>query len=110
MATYEDLCAAVTECGLPFARIQFDPDDPDGIPDPPFVLLIPRRTLNRMGSNRMAAKFDAYDVELYTHLSDLALERRLQQALEARGFCFQRDHASLSGAIAETVWSTYCDG
>ena len=103
MATYEDLCAAVTECGLPFARMQFDPDDPDGIPDPPFVLLIPRRTLNRMGSNRMAAKFDAYDVELYTH-------KKMKTNPEARGFCFQRDHASPSDGIAETVWSTYCDG
>lgn len=109
MASYDDLCAAIEECSLPFARIMFDPDDQDGIPQPPFVILMPQRTSNRMGSNHVVAQFDQYDVELYTRGSDMGLEERVESALKAHGFAFQRDTTTPGDGIAETIWSTYCD-
>lgn len=110
MATYDDLCAAIEEVPLPFARIQFDPDDPEGIPEVPFVILTPLRTHNKMGSNRVAMAFDPYDVELYTELSDMELEGRVEDALERHGFAYQRSHQDLGDGIVEVVWSTFCDG
>lgn len=110
MATYDDLCAAVEACGLPFARIQFDPDDPEGIPEPPFAILMPRPTRNKMGSNRVVMRFDQYDVELYTLGSDMGLEDRLDASLAAHGFACQRSHITPGEGVAEAVWSTWCAG
>ena len=108
MATYDDLCAAVESCGLPFARIQFDPYDPDGIPDAPFCILMPLTTRNRMGSNAVVAHFYPYDVELYTDGSDMELEKRVQSALEGAGFAWQRSTVTLEDGIVQTTWSLFC--
>ena len=105
MRTYDDLCGAMRACGLPFARISWDPLDPADIPPLPHVLLMPQRTRNAMADDGMACRITPYDVELYANGSSIALDERVEAALEAAGFTFDRYTVPLGDGIVETVWS-----
>ena len=107
MPSYSDLCEVCEDVGLPYARIQFDPRDPDRVPSPPFMVLMPQRGGTVTGSNRVIADHRPYDVELYTDGSDMALEKRIRQALKAHGFTYQPDSVPIGGNIIKSVWSVF---
>lgn len=104
MRTYDDLCSAVASCGIPYARIAFDTDDPDELPELPYVLLMPRGTNNYMANNRIVLHITSYDVELYVDGSSIALEETVESALDAGGFTYQRDTVTLDDNVVELVW------
>lgn len=104
MRTYDDLCAAMAACSLPFARISWDPLDPDDIPPLPHVLLVPQKTRNKNAGDGMSCRITPYDVELYAKGSNIALECQVEEALTAAGFTFDRYTVPLGDGIVETVW------
>ena len=104
MRTYDDLCDALRACGIPFARISWDPLDPEDIPPLPHALLVPQKTRNAIAADGVCCRITPYDVELYTHGSSIELEERVEEALNARGFAYDRYPVSLGDGIVETVW------
>ena len=105
MRTYDDLCDVMRACGLPFARISWDPLDPDDIPPLPHVLLMPQRTRNQSASDGISCHITPYNVELYVSGSNMALEGLVQAELEDAGFCANRYTVPLGDGINETVWT-----
>lgn len=104
MRTYDDLCDAMRACGLPFARISWEPLDPEDIPPLPNVILMPQRTRNAMADNGLSCRITPYNVELYANGSSIELEERVEAALKAAGFAFDRYTVPLGDGITETVW------
>lgn len=104
MRTYDDLCEVMRECGIPFARISWEPLDPEDIPPLPHALLVPQRTRNAMADGGVCCKVTPYDIELYAHGSSIELEQRVDAALEAHDFQFNRYTVPLGDGIVETVW------
>lgn len=104
MRTYDQLCAAVASCGLPYARISWDPLDPSDIPALPHVLLVPQKTRNAIAADGVACRITPYDVELYAKGSDIALEESVESALSRAGFSYNRYTVPLGDGIVETVW------
>jgi hypothetical protein len=102
--TYDDLCAAVASCGIPYARIAFDKDDPEELPELPYVLMVPRGTRNFMANNRVVSRITSYDVELYARGSSIALEETVDAALSSMGFPYQRSTVPLEDNVVELVW------
>ena len=91
MRTYDDLCEVMRECGIPFARISWEPLDP-------------QKTRNAMADGGVCCKITPYDIELYAHGSSIELEQRVDAALEAHDFQFNRYPVPLGDGIVETVW------
>lgn len=104
MRTYADLCDAVRFCGLPFARVSWNKDDPDSIPGAPNVLLVPEDTEDIMADATNFQEATKYRVELYEHGSSLALEKRFEQALTDAGFEFTRHFVELEDGICEFAY------
>lgn len=104
IAAYTDLCRAVASCGLPFARVCWDKDDPDAPPPLPYALLVPGATRDVMAGSRRAAEVTPYTVELYERGSSLDLEARLEAALDAAGLPFERRCVPLDGGVVEMAY------
>ena len=107
MPSYNDLCEVCEDVSLPYARVQFDPRDPDGVPSPPFCILMPQYGGAVTGSNRVIADHRPYDLELYTDGSDMALEARIRDALKRHGFTYQPETVPIGGNIIKSVWSVF---
>lgn len=106
MRTYDDLCAALAACEIPYARVSWEPLDPDDTPTLPHALLVPRRSRNKPANDAVACHVTPYDVELYLDGSSIELELRVQAALEAAGFNGDRYVLPLGGGVAEVVWAS----
>lgn len=104
MRTYADLCAAVKSCGIPYARVSWNKDDPESIPGAPNVLLVPEDTLDIMADATNYQKATMYRVELYEHGSSLALEEKFEQALTDAGFEYTRHFVQLEDGICELAY------
>lgn len=104
MRTYDDICAAMRACGIPFARISWEPLAPEDIPALPHALLVPQRTRNAKASDGISCHITPYNVELYCQGSSMSLEERVQTALESAGFAPDRYTVPLSDGITEVVW------
>ena len=107
MPTYNDLCGVCEDVSLPYARVQFDPRDPDGIPSPPFLILMPQYGGVTTGSNQVIAEHRPYDLELYTDGSDMALEASIRAALKRHGFTYQPETVPIGDNIIKSVWSVF---
>ena len=107
MPSYNDLCEVCEDVSLPYARVQFDPRDPDGVPSPPFCILMPQYGGVTTGSNQVIAEHRPYDLELYTDGSDMALEASIRAALKRHGFTYQPETVPIGDNIIKSVWSVF---
>lgn len=107
MPSYNDLCEVCEDVSLPYARVQFDPRDPDGVPSPPFCILMPQYGGVTTGSNQVIAEHRPYDLELYTDGSDMALEASIRAALKRHGFTYQPETVPIGDNIIKNVWSVF---
>jgi hypothetical protein len=71
------------------------------------MVLMPQYGGSVTGSNRVIADHRPYDVELYTDSSDMALEKRIRQALKAHGCTYQPETVPIDGNIIKSVWSVF---
>lgn len=92
MATSVDVESAIREVvGERMAQPGFYPDEH---PAPPYVNFMPYEYDLSLGSDRVWLWREAYDVVLCTRYRDKALERRLYDALDARGVVIKELSAS----------------
>lgn len=104
MRTYDQLCAAIASCDIPYARIGFNVDDPEDVPELPHILMVPKGTNNFMAGNRVVSRITTYDVELYAYGSSIALEETVDAALASHGFAYNRNTVPLEDGVTEMVW------
>lgn len=102
--TYADLCDAVASCGLPYARVAWDGDDPSSVPALPHVLLVPEETDDVAADGTSLCEVTAYTVELYEHGSSLSTEARLERALIDAGFRFARRFVQVDAGVVEMAY------
>ena len=99
--TLADLCAVLGAAGLPYAQVQWDQSDEKGPPALPYALLVPGTSADVMADGTNFQRVTPYTAEVYTRGRDMALEGRIETALQAlraarrRG---ARDHIHSDGA------------
>lgn len=102
--TYADLCDAVASCGLPYARVAWDGDDPSSIPPLPHVLLVPDETADVVADASGLCPVTLYTVELYERGSSLAVEASLESALADAGFTYTRRLGDVCPGVVEMAY------
>jgi hypothetical protein len=89
--------------GLKYAQVQWYPAMP---PKTPYVILDPQKTKNRKADNKVNKVMCPYHLELYTLIRDVALEKRIQAALDEAGIYWDRDYATdPDGPVYITIYS-----
>lgn len=110
MPGIEELCAAISSCGLRFAQVEWDPSDKGSPPPLPYVLILPGSTSDLIAGDCVLARQTWYDAELYTRGRDQVLERRLEEALEDAGLIPAISHVALGSGVFETVYTMAVTG
>ena len=78
----DDLMKILTESGLPFAYDHFAEGES---PEPPFICYLLPGSDHFSADGRVYFKINEVRVELYTDYKDLALEKKLEDVLDAHG-------------------------
>lgn len=89
--------------GLKYAQVQWYPAMP---PKTPYVIFVPQKTRNRKADNKVNKAMCPYTLELYTLQRDIALEKRIQAALDDAGIFWERDFVTdEDGPVYITIYS-----
>ena len=90
--TTRTLTALVSELqanGLPVAQMQWYPQE---APDYPYCTLVPQGTDNVASDNAVIYSPVPYELNVFTEVRDIPLEKRVQALLESMGIFWQRDN------------------
>ena len=101
--TLADLCAVLGAAGLPYAQVQWDQSDEKGPPALPYALLVPGTSADVMADGANFQRVTPYTAEVYTRGRDMALEGRIETALQAACVPFVRRSVPLGGGVLETT-------
>lgn len=80
--TQPELYAHLEDIGLPIAYKNFDEDNFDDIPDPPFLVYLFTYSDDLMADNINYVEISNFQIELYTDKKDLASEKKVQDKLK----------------------------
>lgn len=103
--TLQDLCAVLGAAGLPYAQVQWDPSDEGSPPALPYALLVPGTSADVMADGANFQRVTPYTAEVYTRGRDMALEGRIETALQAACAPFVRRSVPLGGGVLETTYT-----
>lgn len=105
MPGIDELCAAISSCGLKFAQVEWDPSDKGSPPPLPYVLVVPGSGMDTHAGDTILARYTSYDAELYTRGRDPALEQKLEDAFISVGLIPDISHVPLGDGVLETVYT-----
>ncbi len=103
--TLAELCGIFKAIGLPYAQIEWDPQDKDNPPALPYVLLVPDTSEDVMADGMNFQRVTPYTCELYTRGRDMALEKRIEDSFSAVPVQFVRRSVPLGGNVLETTYT-----
>ena len=107
MTSLTELARTLDSLGIPWANTAWRKDDEDR-PAPPYIILMPHPSGGRSygaGDGTWVATAD-YDIELYAHERDYALERTAEDALDAIGIFWTKNFYFIENeSLAETVFT-----
>lgn len=103
--TLADLCSVLGASGLPYAQVQWDQSDEKGPPALPYALLVPGTSADVMADGANFQRVTPYTAEVYTRGRDMALEGRIETALQAACVPFVRHSVPLGGGVLETTYT-----
>ncbi len=83
----EEVVEMISNIGLPFAYHHFAEGES---PDPPFVIYLSPGSHNFAADGVVFFKVHLLDVELYTDKKDPEVESRVEAALDAAGFFYDK--------------------
>lgn len=89
MTKLTDLVSALQENGYPVAQMQWYPGK---APAFPHCTLIPRGTSNIFSENGVSYSPVPYDLNLFSEVRDIPMEKSFQALLESMGVPWQRDN------------------
>lgn len=104
----DDLMKVLTESGLPFAYDHFAEGES---PEPPFICYLLPGSDNFSADGRVYFKINEVRVELYTDYKDLALEKKLEDVLDAHGIFYGKSETWIeSEKLYEVLYSFEMEG
>lgn len=104
----DELIRILTEFGIPYAYDHFAEGES---PEPPFVCYLFPGSDNFSADGRAYFKINEVRVELYTDYKDLALEKKLEDVLDAHGIFYGRSETWIeSEKLYEVLYSFELEG
>lgn len=103
--TTKEVAQMIAGIGLPYAYDHFDADDTPG--HPPFICFTYPASDNFFADDSVYQKFRELNIELYTDVKELTLEKRVEDALDAAGLPYNSTETYISAEKMYMVtWNT----
>ncbi|NCC01251.1 MAG: hypothetical protein EOM34_11350 [Clostridia bacterium] len=94
--------------GIPFAYDHFAQGES---PDPPFICYLIPGTNNFSADGKAYYKINQYNIELYTDLKDLSLERKIEEALDEASIFYNKSETWIeSESLYEVLYTFEMEG
>ena len=94
--------------GIPFAYDHFAQGES---PDPPFICYLIPGTNNFSADGVAYYKINQYNIELYTDLKDLSLERKIEEALDEASIFYNKSETWIeSESLYEVLYTFEMEG
>ncbi|MGO5276368.1 hypothetical protein ACTQ07_07385 [Holdemanella porci] len=94
--------------GIPFAYDHFAQGES---PDPPFICYLIPSSDNFSADGVAYYKINQYNIELYTDLKDLSLERKLEEALDEASIFYNKSETWIeSESLYEVLYTFEMEG
>lgn len=104
----DELMKLLTEFGLPYAYDHFAEGES---PKPPFVCYLLPGSDNFSADGRVYFRINEVRMELYTDYKDLALEKKLEDVLDAHGIFYGKSETWIeSEKLYEVLYSFEMEG
>ena len=104
----EKILSILRGLGIPFAYDHFAQGES---PDPPFICYLIPGTNNFSADGVAYYKINQYNIELYTDLKDLSLERKLEEALDEASIFYNKSETWIeSESLYEVLYTFEMEG
>ena len=104
----EKILSILRGLGIPFAYDHFAQGES---PDPPFICYLIPASDNFGADGKVYYKIDQFNIELYTDLKDLALERKIEEALDEASIFYNKSETWIeSESLYEVLYTFEMEG
>ena len=104
----EKILSILRGLGIPFAYDHFAQGES---PDPPFICYLIPASDNFSADGKVYYKIDLYNIELYTDLKDLSLERKIEEALDEASIFYNKSETWIeSESLYEVLYTFEMEG
>ena len=104
----EKILSILRGLGIPFAYDHFAQGES---PDPPFICYLILASDNFSADGKVYYKIDLYNIELYTDLKDLSLERKIDEALDEASIFYNKSETWIeSESLYEVLYTFEMEG
>ena len=104
----EKILSILRGFGIPFAYDHFAQGES---PDPPFICYLISNTNNFSADGKAYYKVNQYNIELYTDLKDLSLERKVEKALDDASIFYNKSETWIeSESLYEVLYTFEMEG
>lgn len=87
--TLNDICMILKATGYPVAYSHFKSSDKTPLPTPPYICYLSAYSSNFKADNKVYAKIDNLQIELYTIKKDLGAEKKLEDLLDNNDIAYE---------------------
>ena len=104
----EKILSILRGLGIPFAYDHFAQGES---PDPPFICYLIPASDNFGADAKVYYKIDQFNIELYTDLKDLSLERKIEEALDEASIFYNKSETWIeSESLYEVLYTFEMEG
>ena len=104
----DKILSILNALGIPFAYDHFAQGES---PDPPFICYLIPASVNFSADGKVYYKIDLYNIELYTDLKDLSLERKIEEALDEASIFYNKSETWIeSESLYEVLYTFEMEG
>lgn len=104
----DKILSILNALGIPFAYDHFAQGES---PDPPFICYLIPGTNNFSADGVAYYKINQYNIELYTDLKDLSLERKIEEALDEASIFYNKSETWIeSESLYEVLYTFEMEG
>ena len=104
----DKILSILNALGIPFAYDHFAQGES---PDPPFICYLIPGTNNFSADGVAYYKINQYNIELYTDMKDLSLERKIEEALDEASIFYNKSETWIeSESLYEVLYTFEMEG
>ena len=104
----DKILSILNALGIPFAYDHFAQGES---PDPPFICYLIPGTNNFSADGAAYYKINQFNIELYTDLKDLSLERKIEEALDEASIFYNKSETWIeSESLYEVLYTFEMEG
>ena len=104
----DKILSILNALGIPFAYDHFAQGES---PDPPFICYLISGTNNFSADGVAYYKINQFNIELYTDLKDLSLERKIEEALDEASIFYNKSETWIeSESLYEVLYTFEMEG